>query len=413
MKTKRVVITGLGTVNPCGLNAPDTWKAILAGESGIGPITGFDTTGYSVDFGGEVKGFCADDVLSAKESRKLDPFIQYALVAADEALNDAGLGETYDPVRCGVAVGSGIGGISTIETNVDTLNNSGPRRVSPFLVPGSVVNMAAGNIAIRHGFKGPNFSIATACTTGTHNIGFAARTIAFGDADLMVAGGAEMACSPLGISGFAAARALSTRTDSPQGASRPWDVYRDGFVLSSGAAVLVLESLEHAQARGAKIYAELSGFGMSDDAYHVTSPPENGEGAALSMANALHNADLTPDNIGYINAHGTSTLAGDLAEINAIKSAFGKAANSVAISSTKSMTGHLIGAAGSLEALISVLALCNQKAPGTLNLTTPSPGCDLDLIGPVSRGMPLEHVMSNSFGFGGTNATLIFSRISQ
>ena len=310
-------------------------------------------------------------------------------------------------------MGSGIGGISTIETNVDTLNNSGPRRVSPFLVPGSVVNMAAGNIAIRHGFKGPNFSIATACTTGTHNIGFAARTIAFGDADLMVAGGAEMACSPLGISGFAAARALSTRTDSPQGASRPWDVDRDGFVLSSGAAVLVLESLEHAQARGAKIYAELSGFGMSDDAYHVTSPPENGEGAALSMANALHNADLTPDNIGYINAHGTSTLAGDLAEINAIKSAFGKAANSVAISSTKSMTGHLIGAAGSLEALISVLALCDQKAPGTLNLTTPSPGCDLDLIGPVSRDMPLEHVMSNSFGFGGTNATLIFSRISQ
>ena len=413
MKTKRVVITGLGTVNPCGLNAPDTWKAILAGESGIGPITGFDTTGYSVDFGGEVKGFCADGVLSAKESRKLDPFIQYALVAADEALNDSGLGETYDPVRCGVAVGSGIGGISTIEANVDTLNKSGPRRVSPFLVPGSVVNMAAGNIAIRHGFKGPNFSIATACTTGTHNIGFAARTIAFGDADLMVAGGAEMACSPLGISGFAAARALSTRTDNPQGASRPWDVDRDGFVLSSGAAVLILESLEHAQARGAKIYAELSGFGMSDDAYHVTSPPENGEGAALSMTNALHNADLTPDDIGYINAHGTSTLAGDLAEINAIKSAFGKAANSVAISSTKSMTGHLIGAAGSLEALISVLALCDQKAPGTLNLSTPSPGCDLDLIGPVSRDMPLEHVMSNSFGFGGTNATLIFSRISQ
>ena len=413
MKTKRVVITGLGTVNPCGLNAPDTWKAILAGKSGIGPITGFDTTGYSVDFGGEVKGFCSDGVLSAKESRKLDPFIQYALVAADEALNDSGLGETYDPVRCGVAVGSGIGGISTIETNVDTLNKSGPRRVSPFLVPGSVVNMAAGNIAIRHGFKGPNFSIATACTTGTHNIGFAARTIAFGDADLMVAGGAEMACSPLGVSGFAAARALSTRTDKPQEASRPWDVDRDGFVLSSGAAVLILESLEHAEARGAKIYAELSGFGMSDDAYHVTSPPENGEGAALSMTNALHNADLTPDSIGYVNAHGTSTLAGDLAEINAIKSAFGKSADGVAISSTKSMTGHLIGAAGSLEALISVLALCDQKAPGTLNLTTPSPGCDLDLIGPVSRDMPLEHVMSNSFGFGGTNATLIFSRISQ
>jgi len=413
MKTKRVVITGLGTVNPCGLNAPETWKSILASESGIGPITGFDTTGFAVDFGGEVKSFIADDVLSAKDARKLDPFIQYAIVATEEALQDAGLNEMDDLTRCGVAVGSGIGGISTIESNVETLNKSGPRRVSPFLVPGSVVNMAAGNIAIRHGFKGPNFSIATACTTGTHNIGFAARTIAFGDADMMVAGGAEMACSPLGISGFAAARALSTRTDNPQQASRPWDVDRDGFVLSSGAAILILESLEHAQARGAEIYAELTGFGMSDDAYHVTSPPEDGYGAALSMSNALANADLRPEEIGYINAHGTSTLAGDLAEINAIKSAFGHAASGVAISSTKSMTGHLIGAAGALEALISVLALRDQKAPGTLNLKTPSPGCDLDLIGPAARDLPLEHVMSNSFGFGGTNATLIFSRITE
>lgn len=412
MNRKRVVVTGLGTVNPLGLNVADTWAGLMAGRSGISPITHFDAADLSVQFAGSVPNFSPEPVMSEKEARKVDPFIQYALVAADQAITDSALAGQVDPDRVGVAIGSGVGGLGTIEQNALTLAASGPRRVSPFLVPGSVVNMASGNVAIRHGFRGPNFSIATACTTGTHNIGYAARTIAFGDADVMIAGGSEMACCPVGMAGFAAARALSTRNDEPEKASRPWDSGRDGFVLSSGAAVLVLESLEHAQARGAHIYAELSGFGMSDDAHHITTPPEDGAGAALAMQNALRSAGLQASDIGYINAHGTSTPLGDIAEINAIKQAFGAHAASVAVSSTKSMTGHLLGAAGALEALISVKTLSEQIIAPTINLDEPSAGCDLDLVPHKARPATLGHVMSNSFGFGGTNGTLIFSQVS-
>lgn len=406
---KRVVITGLGTVNPLALSAAETWSALIAGKSGIRAIEHFDASDFSVRFAGMPPGFDPESVVSRKEARRLDLFIQYAMVAAEEAILSAGLANNFDPDRCGVAVGSGIGGLGTIEQNVRQLVASGPRKVSPFLVPGSVVNMASGNIAIRHTMRGPNFSIATACTTGAHNIGFAARAIACGDADVMLAGGSEAACCPTGMAGFASARALSSRNDDPTAASRPWDSGRDGFVLSDGAAVLVLESLEHAQGRGAPILAEFTGFGMSDDAHHVTSPPEDGHGAARAMTNALNNADLSPDSIDYINAHGTSTPLGDLAEINAIKTAFGGAAQHTPVSSTKSMTGHLLGAAGSLEALICVLALKHGLIPPTVNLATPEEGCDLDLVPNQARAAELRHVMSNSFGFGGTNAALIFS----
>jgi len=410
MKLNRVVVTGLGTVNPLGLNVADTWTALIAGKSGIRPIEHFDADALSVRFGGDVKGFNPEPIMSVKDARKVDLFIQYAMVAAEEAIRDAQLTGNVAGERCGVAVGSGVGGLGFIENNVRSLVSGGPRRVSPFLVPGCVVNMASGNIAIRHGFKGPNFSIATACTTGTHNIGYAARTIAFGDADAMIAGGAEMAACPVGMAGFASARALSTRNDDPQSASRPWDKDRDGFVLSSGAAVLVLESYDHAVARGADIYAEITGFGMSDDAVHVTTPPESGEGAALAMTNAMKNAGLEPGDINYINAHGTSTPLGDIAEVNAIKSAFGASSADVAVSSTKSMTGHLLGAAGALEAVISILTLNNGLLPPTINLETPSEGCDLDFVPKTARACSVNHVMSNSFGFGGTNGTLIFSK---
>lgn len=416
MKAQRVVVTGLGTVNPLGLNVSDTWQAMLAGRSGIRPITHFDASALATRFGGDVEGFSPEPVLTAKEARKVDLFIQYAMVAAEEALADAellGVEEdiaTESLARYGVAVGSGVGGLEFIQNNVRQLDNSGPRRVSPFLVPGCVVNMASGNIAIRHGFRGPNFSIATACTTGTHNIGYAARTIAFGDADVMVAGGAEMAACEVGMAGFASARALSTRNDDPEGASRPWDVDRDGFVLSSGGAVLVLESLEHAQARGARIYAEVSGFGMSDDALHVTMPPEDGGGAALAMSNALRNAGLGSDDVDYINAHGTSTPLGDIAEVNAIKQVFDAPPP---VSSTKSMTGHLLGAAGALESIACILALRDQVMPPTINLTSPSQGCDLDFVAGEPRKAKLKHVMNNSFGFGGTNGTLIFSEFNS
>lgn len=410
MTKKRVVITGLGTVNPLGLNVPDTWQALCAGRSGIGEITAFDVSGYATRIGGAVRNFDATSVMTEKDARKVDLFMQYALVAAEQAIQDAGLPASVNKDRVGVAVGSGIGGLGTIEANHQQLMSSGPRRVSPFLVPGSVINMASGNIAIRYGYRGPNFAMATACTTGTHNIGYAARTIAYGDADVMIAGGAEMASTPLGIAGFTAARAMSTRNDEPAKASRPWDKDRDGFVLGDGAAVLVLESLEHAEARGATIYAELSGLGLSDDAHHITSPPEDGAGAALAMQNALHDAGLRPEDVDYINAHGTSTLAGDIAETNAIKAVFGEHAYRLAVSSTKSMTGHLLGAAGAIEALITVLTIRNGIIPPTINLDQPDEGCDLDYVPHKARTSDVRAAISNSFGFGGTNGSLLFRR---
>jgi len=410
MTKRRVVVTGLGTVNPLGLDVESTWNALCEGKSGVGPITHFDASSYSTQIVGQVKDFDVTTVMSAKEARKLDQFLQYALVATDQALKDADLPETTDYDRVGVAVGSGIGGLNTIEQNYQQLEKSGPRRVSPFLVPAAVINMAAGNIAIRYGLRGPNFAITTACTTGTHNIGYAARTIAYGDADVMIAGGAEASSSPLGMAGFAAARAMSTRNDEPEKASRPWDKDRDGFVLSDGSAILVLESLEHAQARGAKIYGELVGLGMSDDAHHVTSPPEDGSGARKAMANALNDAGIEPEQVGYINAHGTSTQVGDIAETQAIKTLFGDHAYKLAVSSTKSMTGHLLGAAGAIEAMITVLALQNGKIPPTINLDNPDEGCDLDYVPHTARDADIEYTISNSFGFGGTNGSLLFKR---
>ncbi|MCA6062332.1 beta-ketoacyl-ACP synthase II [Thalassolituus marinus] len=410
MNKRRVVITGLGTVNALGLNTTDTWQALLAGKSGISTIEHFDTEGYATRIAASIPDFDISAIMTEKEARKIDLFLQYALVAAEEAILDANLPDSLDRDRIGVAVGSGIGGLSTIENSHVQLLKSGPRRVSPFLVPGAVINMASGNIAIRHGFRGPNFAITTACTTGTHNIGYAARTIAYGDADVMIAGGAEAASSPLGIAGFSAARAMSNRNDEPQRASRPWDKERDGFVLGDGSAVLVLESLEHAQARGATIYAELSGLGLSDDAHHITSPPEDGSGAAAAMLNALKDADLQPEDIAYINAHGTSTQVGDIAETRAIKSVFGEHAYKLGVSSTKSMTGHLLGAAGAIEALITILAIRHNIAPPTINLDNPDEGCDLDYIAHTARPMTINAAISNSFGFGGTNGSLLFTR---
>lgn len=407
---RRVVITGLGTVNPLGLDVASTWQALCQGQSGIDKVTHFDASNFSTQIVGSVKNFDVSSVMTEKEARKLDQFLQYAMVAAHQAMADANFPDDLNRDRFGVAVGSGIGGLNTIEQNHQQLQKSGPRRVSPFLVPASVINMASGNIAIRHGLRGPNFAITTACTTGTHNIGFAARTIAYGDADVMLAGGAEASSSPLGMAGFAAARAMSTRNDEPQRASRPWDKDRDGFVLSDGAAVLVLESLEHAQARGAKIYAELVGLGMSDDAFHVTSPPEDGAGACAAMANALRDAGVEPHDVDYINAHGTSTHAGDIAETNAIKSLFGDHAYKLAVSSTKSMTGHLLGAAGAIEAMITVLTIQNGIIPPTINLDNPDEGCDLDYVPHTARKADVKIALSNSFGFGGTNGSLLFRR---
>jgi len=412
MSKRRVVITGMGMVSPVGNDVQTSWEAIRAGRSGIGMIDRFDTSGYSTRIGGAVRNLDLDRYLSARETRKLDAFIHYALVAAQQAVDDSGLGdyEALERDRVGVAIGSGIGGLEFIEKSVLQMDSAGPRRVSPFFVPASVINMAAGNVAIRFGFRGPNIAIVTACTTGTHNIGYAARTIAYGDADVMLAGGAEMATTRTGVAAFSAARALSTRNDEPEKASRPWDRDRDGFVLSDGAGVLVLEALEHAQARGATIYGEVVGFGMSDDAHHITAPPENGEGAAASMRNALRDAGLEPDAIDYINAHGTSTQVGDIAEVRAVKQVFGKHAEKLAISSTKSMTGHLLGAAGAVEAIFSVLALRDGVLPPTINLENPDPECDLDFVANRSRPADLCYALSNSFGFGGTNGTLIFRR---
>ncbi|PPC79396.1 beta-ketoacyl-[acyl-carrier-protein] synthase II [Pokkaliibacter plantistimulans] len=412
MSRRRVVVTGLGMLTPLGNTVEETWSNILASKSGIGLIEHFDTAAFSTRFGGCVKDFDTSLYMDSKEAKKMDLFIQYGMAAAQQAIQDAGLiSDSLDLDRVGVAIGSGIGGLPMIEKNHDVLNASGPRRISPFFVPGSIINMISGNLAIRYGFKGPNIAITTACTTGTHNIGFAARMISHGDADVMLAGGAEMATTPLGLGGFAAARALSTRNDDPTAASRPWDQDRDGFVLSDGAGVLVLEEFEHAKARGATIYAELIGFGMSDDAYHMTSPPEDGAGAAQSMRNAVKDAALNVEEVDYINAHGTSTPAGDKAESNAVKSVFGEHAYKLTVSSTKSMIGHLLGAAGAVEAVFCTLALRDQVVPPTINLENPSEGCDLDYVPGVARQAKIDVTVSNSFGFGGTNGTLIFRKV--
>lgn len=400
-------------LSPLGTDVPSSWQGVLAGRSGIAPLEHMDLSAYSTRFGGSVKGFDVEQYLSLKEARKLDLFIQYGLAASFQAVRNSGLEITdANRERIGVAMGSGIGGLTNIENNCKSLVEQGPRRISPFFVPGSIINMISGFLSIHLGLQGPNYALATACTTGTHCIGMAARNIAYGEADAMVAGGAEMAACGLGIGGFGAARALSTRNDDPARASRPWDKGRDGFVLSDGAGALVLEELEHAKARGANIYAELVGFGMSGDAFHMTSPPENGAGAARCMRNALHDAGLNVDQVQYINAHGTSTPAGDLAEVAALKSVFGESVHRLSVSSTKSMTGHLLGAAGAVEAIFSVLAIRDQVAPPTINLDEPDVGCDLDFVAHEAKSLPIDVVLSNSFGFGGTNGSLVFRRFS-
>lgn len=412
MSKRRVVITGMGMLSPVGNDVTSSWEAIRAGRSGIGLIDRFDASEYTTRIGGAVKDLDIEPWLSSKEARKLDAFIHYGLIAAQQAVDDSGL-EQYsklDKERVGIAIGSGIGGLEYIEKNVLQMDKAGPRKVSPFFVPASVINMISGNAAIRFGYKGPNIAIVTACTTGTHNIGYAARTIAYGDADVMLAGGSEMATTRSGVAAFSSARALSTRNDEPEKASRPWDRDRDGFVLSDGAGVVVLEELEHARARGATIYGEVIGFGMSDDAHHITAPPADGQGAARSMRNAIRDAGISPDLVGYINAHGTSTQVGDVAEVAAVKSVFGRHAERLAMSSTKSMTGHLLGAAGAVEAIFSVLAVRDGVLPPTINLDHPDEGCDLDFVAHKSRDADVKVALSNSFGFGGTNGTLIVSR---
>jgi len=412
MSRRRVVVTGMGAVTPLGNTVSESWENIVAGKSGIAPIELFDTSKYTTRFGGSIRGLDMDQYLLPKEARKMDTFIQYGMVASIQAIEDSGLETTEEnAARIGVAVGSGIGGLTMIEKNYDAILASGPRKVSPFFVPGSIINMISGNLSIKYGYKGPNIAIVTACTTGTHNIGFSARMIQHGDADVMIAGGAEMATSQLGLGGFAAARALSTRNDDPQAASRPWDKDRDGFVLSDGAGVMVLEEYEHAKARGAKIYAEVTGFGMSGDAYHMTSPPADGSGAAASMSNAIRDAGLNADAVDYINAHGTSTPAGDVAETLAVKSVMGDAAKNVAVSSTKSMIGHLLGAAGAVEAIFSVLAIKDNVAPPTINLDNPDEGCDLNYVAHTAQQRNIDVAVSNSFGFGGTNGSLVFQKI--
>ena len=413
MSKRRVVVTGLGMLSPVGNTVESTWNALLAGQSGISLIDHFDTTAYATKFAGLVKNFNSEDFISRKDARKMDAFIQYGIAAGMQAMQDAGLAITEaNASRIGAAIGSGIGGLGLIEENHSSLVNGGPRKISPFFVPSTIVNMIAGHLTIMYGMRGPSISIATACTSGVHNIGHAARIIAYNDADVMLAGGAEKASTPLGVGGFGAARALSTRNDNPQAASRPWDKDRDGFVLGDGAGMMVLEEYEHAKKRGAKIYAEVVGFGMSSDAYHMTSPPENGAGAALAMENALLDAGVTPSQIGYINAHGTSTPAGDQAEAQAVKSVFGADAERVLVSSTKSMTGHLLGAAGAIESIFTVLALRDQAVPPTINLDNPDEGCDLDFVPHEARQVSdMEFSLCNSFGFGGTNGSLIFRRV--
>ena len=412
MSKRRVVVTGLGIVSPVGNSIKTAWDNIVAGKSGIGPVTSFDVSEFPVRFGGEVRDFDVSDYIPKKDARRMAEFIHFGLAAACQAISDAGFEVTDENAsRAGVAIGSGIGGLPGIETAYQAFLDGGPRKISPFFVPGNIINMIAGNLSIMYGLKGPNIAIVTACTSATHNIGVAARTIAYGDADFMVAGGAEMATCPTGIGGFASARALSTRNDDPQAASRPWDLDRDGFVLSDGAGVLVLEEYELAKARGANIYAEIAGFGMSGDAYHMTQPSEGGEGPAQCMNSALADAGMNHADVDYINAHGTSTPAGDIAETLAIKRSFGDQAGSIAVSSTKSMTGHLLGAAGGVEAVFSILALRDQVAPPTINLDNPDPECDLDYVPNTAREMKIDVAMTNSFGFGGTNGTLVLRRM--
>jgi len=409
---RRVVITGLGIVSPVGNSVTTSWEAIKSGISGIENIEHFDTTNFSTKFAGLVNDFDAEAVgLNRKDCRKMDLFIQYGIVAAEQAINDSGLVITeQNATRVGTAIGSGIGGLGLIEQNVHNFAKGGARKVSPFFVPSTIVNMVAGHVSIRNNLKGPNIAIATACTSGTHCIGQSARMIAYGDADVMVAGGAEKASTEMGMAGFGSAKALSTRNDDPQKASRPWDKDRDGFVLGDGAGILVLEEYEHAVARGATIYAELVGFGMSGDAFHMTSPPEDGAGAALAMSNAIADAGIEASEVGYVNAHGTSTPAGDKAETAAVKSVFGEHAYKLAVSSTKSMTGHLLGAAGAIEAIFTILALRDQILPPTINLENPSEGCDLDFVTDGARAVTMEYALSNSFGFGGTNGSLLFKK---
>jgi 3-oxoacyl-[acyl-carrier-protein] synthase II len=412
MPKRRVVVTGLGIISPVGVGMPAAWESILAGRSGITRITRFDASAFASQIAGEVKDFDVTRYLSAKEARRYDTFIHYGLVATMEAVRDAGLeGFSGDLDRVGVCVGSGIGGLPMIEETAKAYFEGGPRKISPFFVPGSIINMISGLVSIHYGYRGPNLATVTACSTANHSFGEAARLIEYGDADIMVAGGAESTISPLGVGGFCAARALSTRNDDPATASRPWDVDRDGFVLGEGAGILVLEELEHARARGARIECELAGYGMSADAHHITAPPEDGAGAARSMANALKNGGLNTTDIDYINAHGTSTPLGDLAECVAVKRCFGEHAYKLALSSTKSMTGHLLGAAAAIEAVFTVLALRDQVAPPTINLFHQDPRCDLDFVPNTARPMPIRAALSNSFGFGGTNATLAFRKL--
>lgn len=412
MSKRRVVITGLGIISPVGNDVATAWKNIREGMSGIGPITHYDASTFPTRIAGEVRDFDPAAWIPAKDVKKMDPFIHYGVAASVQALNDAGLStHEHDAERIGVAVGAGIGGISTIEKTAITYHEHGQRKISPFFVPSSIINMASGNLSIMLGLKGPNIACVTACTTATHNIGLAMRMIQYGDADAMVAGGAEYSTCGTAMGGFCSARAMSTRNDEPAKASRPWDKDRDGFVLSDGAGVLVLEEYEHAKKRGAKIYCELVGFGMSGDAYHMTSPPDDGDGARRSMAIALKDAALAPEAVGYINAHATSTGAGDIAEVNAIKGCFGDMAKKIPVSSTKSMTGHLLGAAGGVEAIFSILALRDGVLPPTINLDEPGEGCDLDFVPHTARDAKFDVAVSNSFGFGGTNGSLVFRRI--
>ena len=411
MNERRVVVTGLGLVSPVGNDVASSWDALKNGRSGINSLSHFDASDFSTRIGGSIKNFDCSPYMQAKEARRMDIFIQYGIAAGVQAFKDSGLLDSHwDADRAGVAIGSGIGGLTTIEETAIQIRESGPRKVSPFFVPGSIINMLAGNLSIRFGLRGPNISVTTACTTGTHNIGIAANMIQNNQAEIMLVGGAEMATSPAALGGFCAARALSTRNQEPAKASRPWDRDRDGFVLSDGAGIMVLEELEHARKRGARIYAELAGFGMSGDAYHVTSPPEGGAGAALCMRNALASATLDFAAVDYINAHGTSTQAGDLAETEAIKTVFGDHAKHLSVSSSKSMLGHLLGASGAAEAIISVLTIVDQVITPTINLDEPDEGCNLDYVPHISRDQSVNVVLSNSFGFGGTNGSLVFAK---
>ncbi|BAN35353.1 beta-ketoacyl synthase [Sulfuricella denitrificans skB26] len=412
MSKRRVVITGLGIISPVGNTVEQAWSNILAGKSGISRITRFDPTAFSSQIAGEVKGFDITEYISAKEARRMDIFIHYGLAAGVQAIKDSGIVVTPENAeRIGVNIGSGIGGLPMIEVTHNTYLEGGPRKISPFFIPGTIINMISGNLSIMFGLKGPNLAMVTACTTATHCIGDSARMIEYGDADIMIAGGAESTVTPLAVGGFASARALSTRNDDPERASRPWDTGRDGFVLGEGAGILVLEEYEHAKARGARIYAEVPGFGMSADANHMTAPCEDGSGAARCMTNALRNAGIPHDQVDFINAHGTSTPLGDLAETKAVKLCFGEHAKNIAVNSTKSMTGHLLGAAGGVEAVFSALSIYHQISPPTINMVEQDPECDLDYVPNIARKMKIDVALSNSFGFGGTNGTLVFRKI--